>query len=264
MNIYKYFNFNLFSLFVAWISLIHMTQPVMGQVFRGVSIGSGLQNHAVIDRGYSPLKYAGLRSVVSLNYDREATVTNNYFSLTLAQGANRSSGGNTIDTRSINMTSQIFFHSAPANSHIFLLGFSLHNEINQRFHQSFSNFNNRMDYVASLGPAIGYIYPLLWEDRKLRWKTTVHMQGIGFKVASDYISSEPPLGELIGEHSWYIPEIFRIGRDWSMGSSSELRFVSNSGNSMAIQHQFDFQQLSVAQEVMRVRNSILFNICVRL
>ena len=267
MNIDKYLKFNKAVFVFTWVALMHITQLGMAQRVQQVSISSGLQRTAGMDFGYSPLKYAGIRSVISLNYEKEATTRTECLYLNFAQGVARSRGGNSMDTWSINLLSYIFYHSAARQDTKILFGWSLQNELNQRFHRSFTNYNNRMDYFTSVGPALGYLFPVSWEDKKLRWKTTAHMQALGFKFASDYISSEPretDIGGKEGGGGWPAADVFWIGRDWSVGCWSEIRYESNSGNSMAVQHQFDFQQLSVAQDVIRVRNSFLINICVRL
>lgn len=264
MYINRYLKYN-FAL--TCIVFFYIVPTSVAQSIQNLSLSSGLQSFGGIDLGYSPLRYSGVRSIISMNYEQEATTRTASLSVNFAQGTNRSSGGNSMDTYSINIISQIFYHSESSYDKKLLFGWSIQNEYNQRVHQSFSNFNNRMDYFTSLGPAIGYLFPILRETKKLHWKTTAHLHGLGFKVASDYISSEPRVAELggvVGKGPWHAPDIFLIGRDWSMGCWSEIRYESNVGNSLAIQHQFEFQQLSVAQNLMRVRNSLMFNVCVRL
>lgn len=237
------------------------------QSTQNIGLSSGLQGIGVRDLGYSQLKYTGIRSVISFNYERKKTSRSESFSLNFANGTSNSRGGNSMETWSLGLISHTLYHRKSAGDKGIHLGWSLQNEFNQRVHQRFTNFNNRMDYFTSVGPALGYLFPISWEDKKLGWNTKAHIQGLGFKFASDYISSVPPVIEsdgTVGEGAWHAPDIFWIGRDWSMGCVSEIRYETNSGNSMGIQYQFDFQQLSVAQDVIRVRNAFLLNICVRL
>lgn len=255
-----------FSGFI-WFFFMHLPQFGLSQSYHQIGVRNGLQGVAERDLGYSQLKYTGIRSVISFGYDRQKSKRFESFSLNFANGSTNSRGGNSMDTWSLGLISNTLYHRKSASGKGVHFGWSLQSEINQRFHQSFSNFNNRMDYFTSVGPAIGFLFPILREDKKLHWKTTAHMQGLGFKFSSDYISSVPPVTEWsgnLGDGAWHAPNLFWIGRDWSMGCLSEIRYESSSGNSMAIQHQFDFQQLSVAQQVIRVRNSFLLNICVRL
>ena len=250
-----------------WIFFMYSAQTASSQSYHQVSVGSGLQGVGERDLGYSQLKYTGIRSVFSVGFERQTPKRFESFSLSFSNGQTRSRGGNSIDTWSLGLISHVLYRRKSENGKGVRFGWSLQNEFNQRFHQSFSNFNDRMDYFTSVGPAMGCLLPNFWEDKNLKFKTTAHLQAVGFKFSSDYVSSLPPLPEWSGnpgEGAWRAPDVFWIGRDWSMGCLSEIRYESNSGNSLALQHQFDFQQLSAAQEVIRVRNSFLLNICVRL
>lgn len=239
----------------------------MSQSFHKIGVSNGLQGVGERDLGFSQLKYTGVRTVISLNYDRQKPGRSESLSLNFAKGTSNSSGGNSTETWSLGLISHTLYHNESASDRGFQLGWSLQNELNQRVHQRFANFKNRMDYFTSVGPALGYLFPISWDDKKLGWNTKAHIQGVGFKFASDYISSVPPVVEsdgTVGEGAWHAPEVFLIGKDWSVGCLSEIRYETSSGNSMGVQYQFEFQQLSVAQEVIRVRNSFLLNICVRL
>ncbi|WP_158856647.1 hypothetical protein [Lunatibacter salilacus] len=267
MNIHRGLKFNYAFIVIFGVFLILISENGFSQSSQYIGLSNGIQGIAGRDLGFSQLKYTGIRYVLSLGYEVKKPNRSESLSLNFAKGTSNSRGGNSMETWSLGLVSHTLYHRDTSRYKGFRYGWSLQNELNHRLHQRFANFNNRMDYFTSVGPAIGYLFPISWEDKKLGWNTKAHMQGVGFKFASDYISSVPPVIEsdgTVGDSLWYATDVFWIGRDWSVGCWSEIRYETSSGNSLGVQYQFDFQQLSVAQEVIRVRNSIMLNICVRL
>lgn len=263
----RYFILILYYSMIMWPFIFHMMPQAHAQQYNQIGLGVGIQQFAGRDLAFSPLTYSGQRSVLMGGYDTQVGTIATALSLGIAKGVVKSSGGNLMDTWTVNLMSHLFRHVLCDSNQKFMLGLSMQNEINSRLHHSFSNFNNRTDYVTSIGPSIMYLYPFLWEKGKIHWKTTAHMQGLGFIFGSDYISTVPRLFGLTGSDGAipdYLSNVFLVGKDWSLGYLSELRFEYSSGTSMAVQHQFDFQQVSFVQEVTRVRNSFALTISVPL
>ncbi|MCC5938804.1 MAG: hypothetical protein JJU34_16105 [Lunatimonas sp.] len=239
---------------------------VQGQSLKSLGVGSGMQVFAERDRAFSPLLYRGQRSVFNLNYTQEEKSKTMLSTIYYARGFAESAGENELELWTGGAQWHTYYHqqgNVPLR-----LGWSAVSEFNKRRHEGFANFNERSDFTISLGPALSFALPFRLVKSHLHLEGSAHLQVVGFKVASDFISPEPRRRGIDSEqHFWGFLDIldpFIVPRDLRMGLDTSLVYQFSSGNALAFRYAFDFQQLRLAHSLQRGRGNYGLVLHVRL
>ncbi|MCA1747179.1 MAG: hypothetical protein LC655_05750, partial [Bacteroidales bacterium] len=114
-------------------------------------------------------------------------------------------------------------------------------------------------YFTSFGPALRYTLPFMLFNRQFQLEALSHMQLLGFKLQSSYVSSLPP-GFLESSNTGIngflkSVELFYPGNALNFGIQPTLHYLLNSGNMLTISYNYDYLRLKGMHLVEKSRGS---------
>lgn len=224
----------------------------------------GIRIAAERDLAYSPLLYSGLQGTYSIAYSSEKKVSSDYLAVNYAQGNIANIHGNIMKLHMAGIQTFKFYH-AEADRHKGLhWGWSNNNEFNTRNIEDIGNFNDRNEYFTSFGPAARYRLPFSLFNRQFHLEALAHVQLLGFKLQSSYVTSLPPGFEepsYTGIEGFLRSiELFYPGNAWNAGIQPTLRYVLKSGNMLSLSYRYDYLRLKGVHTVEKSRGSWSFGI----
>jgi len=215
---------------------------VIGQS-RQLSFGGGLNLCALRDQATSPLIYSGTGFDGFISYrstsERKETVW-----LISAGSANLSSVfDRNLKTIGIRLTN-LNLYSHPDNDAKFQWGWSNNNGFHHRLIDDLQNFNGRVNFFTTFGPATKFNLPFRLGDRQFKFQTAAHVQLIGIYLPSGYVASYPAgfvyepnsFAEAVVESM----KIFHPGSAFNGAFWPQLEWQLETGNSIALNYLYEF------------------------
>ncbi len=219
----------------------------------------GIRNNAERDYAYSPLTYTGIQGSFAVAYSVIQTHASDFVMLNYSSGSITNKYGNSMHVQSAGIQTYKFFHKKNDMNKGLQWGWSNNNEFNIREVDEIKNFNNRSDYFTSFGPALRYIQPFSFLNRQFNLQTFAHIQIIGFKLLSSYVTSLPPGFEepsYSGFHAFLQSvDLFYPGDSWNVGIQPALHYELKSGNALTVSYRYDYLQLKGAHTVVKSRGT---------
>lgn len=224
----------------------------------------GIRLDAERDRAYSPLIYSGIQGSFSIAFSAEKPALSDYVSIHYSTGKASNSYGSNMDVQTAGIQTYDFYHKEADRNSGLHWGWSNNNEFNTRNVEDMGNFNDRSEYFTSFGPAARYRFPFTLLNRQFRFETLAHLQLLGFKVQSSYVTSIPagfeePSNKGINGFLKSV-ELFYPGNAWNFGIQSTLRYELKSGNALNIGYKYDYLRLRGAHITEKSRGSWYFGI----
>jgi hypothetical protein len=226
---------------------------VFAQTGRSFQISAGFSSAAVRDLGFSPLVYTGSETSGALMFsiDKEKRcewVVGQFF---LGNLHNRVGTGMRVMGGSVQ--NFIFYRAGRPVDRGMHWGWSGNNFFSTRNNSSVLNFNSRTEFFTSFGPAARYQYPFRLLKRTFRLDVAGHVQVIGFRVGSSFVSSVPA-----GFYSdsgfagfWNSLEWFHPGNSWNFGCWPRLHFELKTGSQLSLGYRYDFMRIEGAHRSAR-------------
>ncbi|MFO7998339.1 MAG: hypothetical protein R6U86_05080 [Bacteroidales bacterium] len=238
------------------------------QQARWLHVNPGLQISAERDLGFSPLLYSGTGGMISLGYGVERDHSTDFVDAFFSSGnlSNRWETGMQVGSGGI--LAFRFYHGGEDAGRGFQWGWSNNNELSVRDNESMTNFNNRFDYFTSFGPAGRYRLPFEFLGHGFLFQALAHVQLIGFKLQSSFVSQNPKGYEVQTVSGWDVyrhsVELFVPGSSWNFGLRPSLQYRLRSGNSFSINYRYDFTRLEGAHRVTKSRGKWFVGLIVAL
>lgn len=224
----------------------------------------GIRYDAERDRAYSPLIYSGLQGSFSVAYSAESPSLSDDVALHYSTGRITNTYGSNMDVHSAGIQTWKFYHRETDRKSGFHWGWSNNNEFNMRNVEEMGNFNDRNEYFTSFGPAARYRLPFKLLSRQLHFETMAHLQLVGFKLQSSYVTSLPEGFEETSNSgiTGFLKsvDLFYPGNAWNFGIQSTLRYELKSGNMLSIGYKYDYLRLQGAHLTEKSRGSWYFGI----
>lgn len=214
---------------------------------RQLNFGGGLQLSALRDRAFSPLLYSGAGYEGFLGY-RSTRERREHIWLASAGRANLSNTFNrNLTTTAVRLTN-LNLYNISENSN-FRAGWSNNNGFHHREIDGFQNFNGRVDFFTTFGPAAKYDLPFSFWENEFRFSAAAHVQLIGIYLPSGYVSSLPSgfgyepndFGEAVIESM----RVFHPGSSFNAALWPQLDWHLDSGNSISLNYLYEFTRFSV-------------------
>lgn len=250
-------------LFACFISMICYS-GLPAQSLHQVGVSSAVQVFGERDRAFSPLTYEGNRTYVAVEYSCQSQSRSMYASIGYGEGRGESSGGNALSLWTRGAQWEVYY--VHRRFRFLQFGWTAYAEFNKRQHEQFVNFSKRSDFSLTLGPAMRWHVPFQVGRHHLAWDSRAHVQALGGKVSSDYISPDPRTNGSDGGRSlWGVLQVidpFYLGNDFRIGWDSSISFPVSPGSSLAIRYGFDWQDLTASHAIQRVRGnySLVFRV----
>lgn len=231
---------------------------------RHLSFGGGLMPGALRDQAFSPLKYSGTGFEVFLGYRSKNKRKETIWLLSGGEANFRSAFGRHLKTIAIRLTNYNLY--ARSDEHAgFQFGWANNNAFYNRLIDDFQNFNGRVDYFTSFGPAARYSKSFSLWQQSFTFQTAAHTQLIGFYIPSGYVASLPtgygyePNGFAAGLFNSI--QIFHPGSSFNAGLWPQLDWQLRSGNSISLNYLYEFTYFSRSHRSQRSTGSwfITFN-----
>lgn len=226
---------------------------LFAQTSRSLQISAGLSSAAVRDLGFSPLAYTGSEAsgAFMFSVDKEKRCEWLIGQVFLGKLHNRVGTGMQVLGGSVqNFT---FYRAGRPGDRGLHWGWSGHNFFSARNNDAVSNFNGRADYFTSFGPAVRYQYPFRLFDRFFRVDVAGHVQVVGFRVRSAFVSSVPSGFYTDSGFAgfWNSLEWFHPGNSWNFGCWPRLHFELKTGSQLSLGYRYDFLRLEGAHRSER-------------
>jgi len=219
---------------------------VQGQS-RELSFGGGLNLTAVRDQAYSPLVYSGTGMDGFLIY-RSVTERRETLWLLSAGSAQLSSTyDRNLSTIAVRLTNLNFYPRS--NEHAKLQwGWANNNGFHHRLIDDFQNFNGRVDFFTTFGPAANYRHPFTLGEQRFRFQTAAHVQLIGIYLPSGYVASLPSgfsyeQNSFVGSVVESI-KIFHPGSSFNAGLWPRLEWLLDTGNGISLNYLYEYSHFS--------------------
>ncbi len=219
----------------------------------------GIRNNAERDFAYSPLLYSGIQGSFAVAYSVVKSNASDFVMLNYSSGSITNKYGNGMQVQSAGVQTYKFYHKKNDIGKELQWGWSNNNEFNIREVDEIKNFNNRSDYFTSFGPAFRYIQPFSLFNRQFNLQTLAHLQIIGFKLQSSYVTSLPPGFEEPSSSGFNAflrsVDLFYPGNSWNVGIQPALHYELKSGNALTFSYRYDYLRLKGAHTVEKSRGT---------
>ncbi|MEX2512787.1 MAG: hypothetical protein WD398_07775 [Cyclobacteriaceae bacterium] len=173
-----------------------------------------------------------------------------------------------MDNLSAGLLTMTYYHKNKMAGRGLHWGWSNQNEFHYRNHNGFSNYSLRSDYFTAFGPSLRFLLPFQWKNQQFKWRNNAFIQGVGFKIQSDFIGAEPrgftQKDRNMVASLWSSADLFLLGKDWSMGYWSSIYWQLPSDNSLGFQYRFHYARLDGWQPVSRAGSTYLLVLNVNL
>lgn len=221
-----------------------------------LSVGGGVNPLALRDRAYSPLVYSGVGGEGQLAYRVSAEHKESVW-LASAGGANLSNvHDRNLSTFAIRLTHLTFYTPADSTAR-FTWGWANNNGFHRRFIDDFQNFNGRVDFFTTFGPAAKYAVPFTFKSRQFVFDAAAHVQLIGVYLPSGYVASLPSgfgyeRKSFVGAVAESM-QIFHPGSSYNAVFWPRLQWQLNTCNALSINYLYEYT--SFAHPHRSVRSS---------
>jgi len=233
------------SLMLTVFALI-MTIQVRGQS-RELSFGGGLNLTALRDRAYSPLVYSGVGMDGFLMYKSVGEQKETLWLLSAGSTELRSAYGRNLNTLAVRLTNLNFYNRSDEHAKL-QWGWANNNGFHHRLIDEFQNFNGRVDFFTTFGPAANFRHPFMIGENRFRFQTAAHVQLIGIYLPSGYVASLPSgfgyeqnsfVGSVVESM-----KIFHPGSSFNAGLWPRLEWQLASGNGIALHYLYEYSHFS--------------------
>ncbi len=219
----------------------------------------GIRFNAERDFAYSPLMYSGVQGSFAISYSVIKSNTSDLVFLNYTSGNNTNKFGSIMQVVTAGIQTYKFYHRMQETGNGFCLGWSNNNEFNTREVEDVRNFNNRNEYFTSFGPAIRYRYPFIVLNRQVHFQTLAHLQLLGFKLQSSYVTSLPPGFQESNTKGFRkflnSIELFYPGSGLNVGIQPTLMYELKSGNGLSISYRYDYLNIKGPHNVEKSRGT---------
>jgi len=221
------------------ISLVFM---LTGQT-RQLSFGGGLNLCALRDQAYSPLVYSGSGFDGIISYWSTSERKETIWVLSYGTGRLSNAFGRNLTTIGVRLTNLNFYSRNNKEARL-LWGWANNNGFHHRLIDDFQNFNGRVDFFTSFGPATNYQLPFSFKGKHFKFQTAAHIQLIGIYLPSGYVASLPS-GFGYESDSFFgsvvkSMQIFYPGSSFNAGLWPRLEWLLNSGNGIALNYLYEY------------------------
>jgi hypothetical protein len=219
---------------------------VLGQS-RQISFGGGLNLTAVRDKASSPLVYSGAGYDGFMGYRTISERKETIWLVSAGEAALSNAFDRNLNTIAIRLTNLNFYARSDEGA-IIQWGWSNNNGFHHRLIDNFQNFNGRVDFFTTFGPAANYKLPFTLGEQRLLFQTAAHVQLIGIYLPSGYVASLPS-GFGYESHNFVgavvkSMRIFHPGSSYNAGLWPRLEWKLNSGNGIALNYLYEYAQFS--------------------
>lgn len=219
----------------------------------------GIRFSAERDFGYSPLVYSGLQGSFSLSYETNRPTSSSLFFATYVSGGIANAWGNKMHTQTAGLLTFRFYHNQAESNRSIRWGWSNNNEYNIRRVKDLKNFNDRNEYVTSFGPAAHFQKHLSFFERQFTLEAIAHIQLLGFKMQSSFVTSLPRGFEepaYTGLDAFFRSiDLFYPGNSINAGIQPALHYYLKSGNALTLGYKYDYLRLQGAHIVEKSRGT---------
>ena len=214
---------------------------------RELSFGGGLNLTAVRDQAFSPLVYSGAGIDGFLMYRSVGERRESLWLLSVGSADLSSASGRNLNTIAIRLTNLNFYPRTDEHAKL-QWGWANNNGFHHRLIDDFQNFNGRVDFFTSFGPAANFKHPFMIGEKRFRFQTAAHVQLIGIYLPSGYVASFPSgfgyeqnsfVGSVVESM-----EIFHPGSAFNAGLWPRLEWQLDSGNGIALNYLYEYSHFS--------------------
>lgn len=213
---------------------------------RQLSFGGGLNLCALRDQAYSPLAYSGSGFDGFIGYRSTKEHKETIWLLSYGKAKLSNNFERNLSTNAIRLTN-LNFYSRVENKR-FKWGWANNNGFHHRLIDDFQNFNGRVDFFTTFGPAANYSLPFNIGEKSFRFQTVAHLQLIGFYLPSGYVASLP--SGFGYESNSFTGSVFKSMRFFHPANSfnsalwPRLEWQLKTGNSLALNYLYEFTYFS--------------------
>ncbi|MDZ7846446.1 MAG: hypothetical protein U5L96_06605 [Owenweeksia sp.] len=198
---------------------------------------------ALRDQAYSPLVYSGVGFDAFLGYKATGERKETIWLLSVGRANLSNSYSRNLSTNAIRLTNLNFYARANEDANL-RWGWSNNNGFHHRLIDDFQNFNGRVDYFTTFGPAAIYELPLALKGQSFKFRTTAHIQLIGIYLPSGYVASLPSgFGYEPNSFAGAVVQSMRVfypGSSFNAGLWPQLEWHLNSGNGIAVNYLYEY------------------------
>lgn len=219
----------------------------------------GIRSNAERDHAYSPLIYKGIQASFSIAYSVSKPHASDLVMLNYAAGTITNRWDHSMEVNTAGIHTYKFYHRSKDAGSGLHWGWSNNNEFNIREVFDLKNFNNRNEYFTSFGPALRYKRSFELFSRRFHLETLAHVQLLGFKMQSSYVTSNPrgfeePSHEGFDAFLKSI-DLFYPGNATNIGVHPAMNYELKSGNMLGISYRYDYLRLQGAHTVEKSRGT---------
>ena len=214
---------------------------------RELSFGGGLNLTAIRDQAYSPIVYSGAGMDGFLMYrslgDRKETI----WLLSGGSSILSSAYGRNLSTTAIRLTNLNFYPRSDEHAKL-QWGWANNNGFHHRLIDDFQNFNGRVDFFTTFGPAANYRLPFTLGEKRFMFQTAAHVQLIGIYLPSGYVASLPSgfgyeqnsfVGSVVESM-----KIFHPGSSFNAGLWPRLEWQLDTGNGISLNYLYEYSHFN--------------------
>ena len=228
----------------------------------------GVQSNAERDLGYSPLIYKGMKLTFSSAYAVTGENKSDLIRVKYSLGNLSNKWDNKMKVHTASIQTYKFYHWDRDPAIGTFWGWSNKNEFSMRDVDGMSNFNGRSEYFTSFGPALRIAHPFILFDRQFHFETLAHLQLLGFKIQSSYVTSMPPGFEDPSNTGFRAflrsIEVFYPGLANHFGIQPALRLEFRSGNLLGIGYDYEYLWMKSSHTVEKSRGTWYIEIIAKL
>lgn len=229
-----------------------------------IHLAGGIKHSAERDQAFSSLVYSGWKPSVMAGLEIRQTKKTELFLISYNSGELANRFGNVSESSSINMFNYTLYHKGQETNENFNIGWSNNNNVTWTDFDEAKNFSPRFSYLTSFGVAGQYRHTFSGKFSGLTVEAVAHLQLIGFKLQSSYVSASPSGYE--GNYSsgfsaaWNSMELFYLFKNWNWGLWPALRYTFKTGNSINFKYRYDMLILNGAHRTSNSSGNYLITI----
>lgn len=248
------------SLFTILLLLTMSFNGMAGNHSRQLHISyPGIRSNAERDHAYSPLIFKGIQASFSIAYSVSKPQSSDLIMLNYAAGTISNKWDHSMNVNTAGIQTYKFYHRNKDAGSGFHWGWSNNNEFNTREVIDLKNFNNRNEYFTSFGPAVRYKRSFDLFNRLFHMESLAHVQLLGFKMQSSYVTSNPR-GFEEPSHEGFDAflnsiDLFYPGNAINIGIYPALHYELRSGTMLGISYRYDYLKLQGAHTVEKSRGT---------
>lgn len=228
----------------------------------------GMRLGAERDEGYSPLNYDGVGVMVQAGMERskEKRLSRAFLQFSFAPQTNNV--GRVMNSYSAHIQTYSFYNYD--TTRLFTFGWSNVNFFSLRDIKDLVNFNGRMDYFTTFGPAALFSYDFSLFKRRFTIEAPAQWSLLGFNVRSGFISSAPIGFETAEEDDSFFKTLNRSLRFYNplvhvhLNVSPRLRYYFKNENGMGLQYDYSFTRLTGAHVSVMSRGMLSIQLFMKL